>query len=313
MPVAPATIVRTNRSCRDIHHREPASVRELEWRVPRSIEIPRRCSSGNRSVSLPVSARTSHVFPWSMCPAVPTVSGVTDPFALWPTPRRRRPRRSRPRRECGSRGACGRRGRPRSPAVAQTERLGEALFDCAGCARQLGERQRPAAHARDTLLDLTADERREPFRPSTNLLDRLVEHPEHRNPISGRRIECDGERSLERSERACRRAARAEAGGGEGAPPARLARRRSPPAVRRGACLPRSRRHPPPHGGSRRRRLVANRGERARAEVVDEREPACFATSAQLLETRALGEADDPEVRLVHPEQRRRLGPDRRS
>ena len=31
---------------------------------------------------------------------------------------------------------------------------------------------------------------------------------------------------------------------------------------------------------------------------------------AQLLETRALGEADDPEVRLVHPEQQRRLRSD---
>ena len=33
-----------------------------------------RCSSGSRSVSLPVSARTSVVLPWSTWPAVPTVS-----------------------------------------------------------------------------------------------------------------------------------------------------------------------------------------------------------------------------------------------
>src|SRR5213596_2189229 len=38
--------------------------------------MPRRCSSGSRSVSLPVSALTSHVLPWSMCPAVPTVRGT---------------------------------------------------------------------------------------------------------------------------------------------------------------------------------------------------------------------------------------------
>src|SRR3954447_21605895 len=38
--------------------------------------MPRRCSSGRRSVSLPVSARTSQVLPWSMCPAVPTVSAM---------------------------------------------------------------------------------------------------------------------------------------------------------------------------------------------------------------------------------------------
>src|SRR5918994_6128250 len=46
---------------------------------PRSIEIPRACSSGRRSVSFPVSARTSHVLPWSMWPAVPTVSGMARP------------------------------------------------------------------------------------------------------------------------------------------------------------------------------------------------------------------------------------------
>src|SRR5437899_9391052 len=34
--------------------------------------IPRRFSSGRRSVSMPVSALTSAVFPWSMWPAVPT-------------------------------------------------------------------------------------------------------------------------------------------------------------------------------------------------------------------------------------------------
>ena len=44
---------------------------------PRSIDMPRACSSGSRSVSRPVSARTSAVLPWSMCPAVPTVSGAS--------------------------------------------------------------------------------------------------------------------------------------------------------------------------------------------------------------------------------------------
>src|SRR3954447_2117085 len=40
------------------------------------MEMPPFCSSGRRSVSLPVSARTSHVLPWSMWPAVPTVRGI---------------------------------------------------------------------------------------------------------------------------------------------------------------------------------------------------------------------------------------------
>src|SRR5215218_3237058 len=37
----------------------------------------RACSSGSRSVSTPVSARTRTVLPWSMWPAVPSVSGCT--------------------------------------------------------------------------------------------------------------------------------------------------------------------------------------------------------------------------------------------
>src|SRR6266545_2597101 len=40
------------------------------------MEIPRFFSSGSRSVSFPVRARTSHVLPWSMWPAVPTVSAI---------------------------------------------------------------------------------------------------------------------------------------------------------------------------------------------------------------------------------------------
>src|SRR5215208_7732103 len=44
--------------------------------------MPRAFSSGRRSVSLPVSAFTSHVLPWSMWPAVPTVSGISEPSLL---------------------------------------------------------------------------------------------------------------------------------------------------------------------------------------------------------------------------------------
>src|SRR4051794_34597474 len=39
--------------------------------------MPRLCSSGRRSVSLPVSALISAVLPWSMWPAVPSVSGAS--------------------------------------------------------------------------------------------------------------------------------------------------------------------------------------------------------------------------------------------
>ena len=264
MPVAPATIVRTNRSCPGTSTTESRRPSGSSSGAYGSIRDPPALFLRQPvEVSLPVSARTSHVFPWSMCPAVPTVSGVTDPFALWPTPRRRRrPRRSRPRRECGSRGVCGRRGRPRSPAARPDGAARRGSLDCTGCARQLGERQRPAAHARDALLDVTADERHEPLRPSTNLLDRLVEHPEHRNPISGRRIEAT--ESVPSS-------AASELVGAQQRWK-RVAARRSTSSARPTtipACgpprslSPRSERHPPRTEALARRRLVADRGERA--------------------------------------------------
>src|ERR671932_1266975 len=40
------------------------------------MEMPRRCSSSKRSVSVPVMYRTSVVLPWSTCPAVPMVSAT---------------------------------------------------------------------------------------------------------------------------------------------------------------------------------------------------------------------------------------------
>jgi hypothetical protein len=49
-------------------------VRLLDEREARSMVMPRAFSSGRRSVSVPVSALTSEVLPWSMCPAVPTTT-----------------------------------------------------------------------------------------------------------------------------------------------------------------------------------------------------------------------------------------------
>src|SRR6476620_3495013 len=51
---------------------------------PRSIVMPRRFSSGKRSVSTPVRARTSDVLPWSMWPAVPRITGASSPSLLLP-------------------------------------------------------------------------------------------------------------------------------------------------------------------------------------------------------------------------------------
>ena len=64
IPVAPASIVRTNASCPGTSTTpimRPSSSRS--GANPRSMVIPRRFSSGSRSVSTPVSARTSAVLP----------------------------------------------------------------------------------------------------------------------------------------------------------------------------------------------------------------------------------------------------------
>jgi hypothetical protein len=61
-----------------------------------------------------------------------------------------------------------------------------------------------------------------------------------------------------------------------------------------------------------RRRLAWDVAERARTEVVDERQAVAARDRRELLDPRQLGEADDAEVRLVHAEEDRRLGPDRR-
>ena len=72
--------------------------------------MPRSRSSGSRSVSTPVSARTSAVLPWSMWPAVPSVSGIVT---------RARVRRAGPRRRsaCAGRAAGGRPRSGRRPAA----------------------------------------------------------------------------------------------------------------------------------------------------------------------------------------------------
>src|SRR5664279_2105643 len=49
---------------------------------PRSMLMPRFFSSGNRSVSTPVSRRTSAVLPWSIWPAVPTIARRCAALAL---------------------------------------------------------------------------------------------------------------------------------------------------------------------------------------------------------------------------------------
>src|SRR3954466_5648288 len=60
--------------------------------------MPRAFSSGSRSVSTPVRRAISAVLPWSMWPAVPSVSGRASAPAVIRARRARRRRRGRPPR-----------------------------------------------------------------------------------------------------------------------------------------------------------------------------------------------------------------------
>ena len=104
--------------------------------------------------------------------------------------RRRPPPPPRPpprRRASGSRAGGGRRGRPPRRAGRRPQRSRQLLLDRAGQARQLGERQRAPADARDRLLDLAADEPREPLGARRTDVGGLAEHPQHRDLDSARR------------------------------------------------------------------------------------------------------------------------------
>ena len=86
---------------------------------PRSMVRPRVFSSGQRSGSVPVRARTSDDLPWSTCPAVATTRicpscGVPGAVMSAPGPRRPGPRPGGGRRWGGPSG--GRRRRRRPPA-----------------------------------------------------------------------------------------------------------------------------------------------------------------------------------------------------
>src|SRR6478736_6653931 len=60
--------------------------------------------------------------------------------------------------------------------LAETERRSKGLLDGAGEALELRERQRTAAHARDGLLDLARDERRQTLGASPDRAACLLEH-----------------------------------------------------------------------------------------------------------------------------------------
>ena len=76
MPPAPASMFLTKRSWPGTSTNAEAWSPPIGLRCakPRSMVMPRAFSSFSRSVSMPVSACTSAVLPWSMCPAVPTTT-----------------------------------------------------------------------------------------------------------------------------------------------------------------------------------------------------------------------------------------------
>ena len=102
-------------------------------------------------MSTPVSALTSAVLPWSMCPAVPSVSGVIASLQSGPSPPPRRPGSPR-RRASADRAAdplvARARSRPARPAQAGEISAGSIRRAAGRRARELQPGQRAAADAR---------------------------------------------------------------------------------------------------------------------------------------------------------------------
>ena len=73
---APTSMLPTSRSWPGTSTKSSAAPSgSVRWAYPTSIVIPRRRSSGSRSASMPVSARSSVVLPWSMWPGRPDDDG----------------------------------------------------------------------------------------------------------------------------------------------------------------------------------------------------------------------------------------------
>ena len=133
----------------------------------------------------------------------------------------------------------------------------------------------------------------------------LAQHAQHRDPL--RRVEVEQERPLERGERQLVGAERAlERVAAQ--PLDELGAADDDPGLRPAEQLVAGEADEVGAGGEARprRRLVADVDERARAEVVDEREAVPARDAGELLEPRLLREADDAEVRLVDAQEQRR-------
>ena len=152
---APTSMLPTSRSCPGTSTKSSSVPSgSARWAYPTSMVIPRRRSSGSRSASIPVSARSSVVLPWSMWPAVPTttvIRGSAPGPGLAPRPLARAsvvaPARDRPEVEHDARHA--RRGRrpagspARRRAASADRRPAPAITSPTDGERLAG--QRPAA------------------------------------------------------------------------------------------------------------------------------------------------------------------------
>ena len=326
MPVAPATIVRTKRSWPGTSTSDSARpLGQLERRVAEVDRDPARRLLGQpirvlarerpderrlAVVDVPGGAdRQRHAE--DVCRSSRPVTSAVSVRA--PAAPRARPRRPRRPRACGVEQQAAVADDADDRGLAKPERRGERLLDRAGDARQLGERQRTAADARDRLLDLAADERRRGARParapssgsssmrSTGISRRArsgsastasVPSSAASVSLSARSARCSGWRRS-RSTSSARPTTIPACG-----PPSSLSpekQTRSAPAARLAAAVgssPSVEQRSPSRGRRRAGARLAARAPRARASD-------------------GCGEPDDPEVRLVDAQQRRRLGPDR--
>ena len=319
MPVAPATIVRTNRSCPGTSTSESrAPVGQLERRVAeidRDAAPPAPRAAGRCPFrSTPARATSCRGRCGRRCRRSAACSAVT-------LPRHGRPRRATARlpRRSSVRQSSSRRPSRTTPTTGGSPRRSGAASASSTAHAKLGSSASGSAPppTRATVSSTS---------PPTSAASRSARA--RTAPTGSRSIRSTGisrarargrgrARASPRARRAsaCRRAARAGADGGAAARRAPPGRRRSPPAGRRAACRRRSRRDRRPRRGSPRGDGSSSKlDERAGAEVVDERQPVACATSASSLQRRSLGEADDAEVRLVHAQDQRRVsGPIARS
>ena len=215
------------------------------------------------------------------------------------------------RRASGSPAAASRRARRRRPAVVPA-RSGTASDSSTAQAKlgssASGRAPPPTRPTVSSTVPPTSDASRSARARTVSAS--CAQHAQHGDPLG--RVEIEAQRSLERRERQLVRAHRPlqrmapqlldEVGASDddaGLRPAEQLVAREADEV--GA------------GGERflRRRLAGKLDERARAQVVDERQPMPARDRGELFELRLLREADDAEVGLVHAQQQRRVRPDR--